>query len=154
MITNLFQPANILTAGSREEFNITPASRPEICALHVVSPADVDESFHEAGRKEGYLILRRPMIGDTDKSPEIEGVYKQSDAKRDDSGWKFLLKPIENMHHYQVHINTQLPQINETLSPEEAAHMGDFLYKLINLASKTVTEKQASLPRVFAEVNS
>jgi hypothetical protein len=125
MITNLFQPANILTAGNREEFNIPTASRhPELAALHVVSPADVDESFHEAGRKEGYLILRRPMIGDTDKSPEIEGVYKQSDAKRDDSGWKFLLKPLESKQHYQIHINTQFPHSNVKIKPRGGSSYG------------------------------
>lgn len=71
-----------------------------------------------------------------------------------DLGLEFLLKPAENKPHYQVHIDTQLPQSNERLSSEDAAHMGDFIYKLINLASKTAAEKQASLPRVFAEVNS
>jgi hypothetical protein len=154
VITNLFQPKEMLTIQGREEFNIPLPSRPELAALHVVNPGEVDESFRAADRRQGHLILRRPIVGDSDKSPEIQGIYQQSDAKRGALGLEFLLKPVENKPHYQVYIDTQFPQSNERLSPEEAAHMGDFLYKLINLASKTVTEKQASLPRVFAEVNS
>jgi hypothetical protein len=52
VITNLFQPTNILASEKREEFNIPLANRrPELAALHVVNPGDVDESFRVAGRK-------------------------------------------------------------------------------------------------------
>ncbi len=154
VITNLFQPTEMLSIDQRSEFNIPLPSRPELAALHVVNPGEVDESFHAADRREGHLILRRPIVGDSDKSPEIQGTYKQSDAKKGALDLEFLLKPVENKPHYQVHIDTQFPQSNERLSPEDAAHMGDFIYKLINLASKTATEKQGSLPRVFAGINS
>lgn len=127
--------------------------RPELAALHVVNPGEVDESFHEAGRKEGYLILRRPISGDTDQSPEIEGVYKQSDAKIADLGLEFLLKPIPNMHHYQVHIDTQLPQSNEKLSPSEASDVCDFLYRLINFAANAAQLKAGRTKKGFLEAS-
>ncbi len=153
VITNLFQPTDVLTIQRREELNTPLPNRPELAVLHVVNPGEVDESFRAADRREGHLILRRPILGASDKSPEIHGTYKQSDA-RSDLGLEFLLKPAENKPHYQIHINTQFPHSNERLSPEEAAHMGNFIYNLINLASKTAAEKQGSLPRVFAGMNS
>ena len=49
----------------------------------MVNPGEVDESFRAADRREGHLILRRPIVGASgDKSPEIQGTYKQSDAER------------------------------------------------------------------------
>ncbi len=135
VIDNLFRSEELLPTSRREKFNIPLPSRPELAALHVVNPRHVDPSFHAADRREGHLILRRPTVGASDKSPEIQGTYKQSDAERGALALEFLLKPVENMHLYQVHINIQLPQSNEKLSPGEASDVCNFLYGLINFAA-------------------
>lgn len=139
VIDNLFQEANRIPTSYRPEFNIPSASRPEICALHIVNPA-VDESFLAVDER-GYLILSRPITGDN-TLPEIEAVYTQGDEKIDDLGWKFLLKPVDDKPYYQVHIDTQFPKSDQRLDPVAAAHIGDFAYKLINCLSRRVTEEQ------------
>jgi hypothetical protein len=145
VIDNLFRDANRIPTSYRREFYIPPASRPEICALHVnpLNPIGVDEDFCKDNER-GYLMLSRPITGDDNTLPEIEVVYRPGDEEKDNPGWKFLLEPLRDKG-YQVRINTQFPNSSDKLDPETAAHVGDFAYQLILGLSRKVTNGQTSL---------